>query len=559
MRPYTLRTPLAVLLAGAPIASAQLVDQPLEAVPHEPPPIDLRPPFRLPDTPRTSPGAIVRRGLFESVQVNTDADGLNILGDAANEPSIAPNELDPANIVIAWRQFDTINSDFRQAGQSFSWDRGRTWSGTRVLDPGVFRSDPVVRAGPDGELYLSSLRIDPGYVTDIFRSEDGGDTWLGPYYSLGGDKQWISVDLTDGPGRGMVYQHWDSASPFGRKFSRSFDRGGTWDDPADGSSDWGQETTLPDGSVCIAPGKGKSIINRLVGTYDPDSPPTVESSTATQLRPGGFSLLHSINPGGLIGQGNVSSDHSDGPTRGNIYALGTGDYDDSKGVDYNVAFARSTDTNLTYSTPVFVHSVTVGHQWFGTMSVAANGRIDVVWNDTRNDPVDPWNPTTSELFYTCSIDAGETWLPEIPVSPPFEHLLGFPQQNKLGDYYDAHSDSVGMDVAYAATFNGEQDVYYLRIGTADCNQNGIPDEAEIAMGLAQDDDGDGRIDACACIADFNADGTVDSRDVLAFLNAWATERTQDCSSGECLTDLDENGVVDTRDVLAFLNAWSAGC
>ena len=558
MRPRTPRTTLAALLAVVPIAYAQAVDQPLDVVPHEPSPTDLRPPFKSPAPLLTSPGARMRRALFESVQVNTNADGLNILGDAANEPSIAPNELDPANLVIGWRQFDTINSDFRQAGQAFSLDHGQTWS-ARTLTPGTFRSDPVVRAGPDGEFYFSSLRIDPDYLTDIFRSEDGGETWLGPYESFGGDKQWISVDLTDGPGRGNVYQHWDNASPFGRRFSRSFDRGESWDNPVHGSSDWGQETTLPDGSVCITNGTGISAVIRLVNTSDPDTPAVVESTTTTGVRLGGFSGLESVNPGGLIGQGNVSSDHSGGPTNGNIYVLGTGDYDASNGFDYNVAFARSTDTNLTYSAPVFVHSVTVGHQWFGTMSVAPNGRIDVVWNDTRNDPVDPWNPTTSELFYTCSLDAGETWLPEIPVSPPFEHLLGFPRQNKLGDYYDAHSDAVGMDVAYAATFNGEQDVYYLRIGTADCNQNGIPDEAEIAMGLAQDDDGDGRIDACACVADFNADGTVDTRDVLAFLNTWSTERTLDCSSGDCLTDLDENGVIDTRDVLAFLNAWSAGC
>jgi hypothetical protein len=32
-----------------------------------------------------------------------------------------------------------------------------------------------------------------------------------------------------------------------------------------------------------------------------------------------------------------------------------------------------------------------------------------------------------------------------------------------GDYYHPVSDETGVDVAYAATFNGEQDIYYLRI------------------------------------------------------------------------------------------------
>jgi T5SS/PEP-CTERM-associated repeat protein len=54
-----------------------------------------------------------------------------------------------------------------------------------------------------------------------------------------------------------------------------------------------------------------------------------------------------------------------------------------------------------------------------------------------------------------------------------------------------------------------------------------------------------------CIADFNGDGVVDTRDVLAFLNAWAyRDPSADC---------DANRVIDTRDVLCFLNAWSAGC
>ena len=54
-----------------------------------------------------------------------------------------------------------------------------------------------------------------------------------------------------------------------------------------------------------------------------------------------------------------------------------------------------------------------------------------------------------------------------------------------------------------------------------------------------------------CAADFNGDGVVDSRDVLAFLNAWAN----DDASADC----NEDGSVNTQDVLCFLNLWNAGC
>ncbi|HZW09469.1 MAG TPA: GC-type dockerin domain-anchored protein [Phycisphaerales bacterium] len=54
-----------------------------------------------------------------------------------------------------------------------------------------------------------------------------------------------------------------------------------------------------------------------------------------------------------------------------------------------------------------------------------------------------------------------------------------------------------------------------------------------------------------CPADFSGDGTLDSRDVIAFLNAW--------SAREDAADCDASGVVDSRDVVCFLSAWSAGC
>lgn len=54
-----------------------------------------------------------------------------------------------------------------------------------------------------------------------------------------------------------------------------------------------------------------------------------------------------------------------------------------------------------------------------------------------------------------------------------------------------------------------------------------------------------------CVADFNRDGLVDARDLLAFLNSW--------SAGEVRSDINGDGAIDTRDVLAFLNAWLARC
>ncbi len=53
-----------------------------------------------------------------------------------------------------------------------------------------------------------------------------------------------------------------------------------------------------------------------------------------------------------------------------------------------------------------------------------------------------------------------------------------------------------------------------------------------------------------CPGDFNGDGTVNSLDVLDFLNAWST--------GDPSADINGDGAVDTLDVLAFLNLWRTG-
>jgi len=58
------------------------------------------------------------------------------------------------------------------------------------------------------------------------------------------------------------------------------------------------------------------------------------------------------------------------------------------------------------------------------------------------------------------------------------------------------SDLVGAHVAYAATFNGEQDVYYLRIGDYDCNGNGVGDAIDIQNGTSVDSNGNGIPDEC---------------------------------------------------------------
>ena len=162
------------------------------------------------------------------MQVNVDSAGNNILGDAANEPSIAIDPTDPTKMVIGWRQFDTVAADFRQAGWGHSHDAGQTWTFPGVLQPGVFRSDPVLNMDADGNFYYYSLSSNSTldfFSCELFKSTDGGVTWGLPVPAFGGDKAWMAIDRTGGIGCGNIYADWFY---FGGFLSRSIDGARLW-------------------------------------------------------------------------------------------------------------------------------------------------------------------------------------------------------------------------------------------------------------------------------------------------------------------------------------------
>ncbi len=400
-------------------------------------------------------------GDFISVQVNVDEFGNNIPGDAANETSIAIDPTNPSNIVIGWRQFDTISSNFRQAGYAYSHDAGKTWTFPGVLDPGQFRSDPVLDSDSEGNIYYYSLSSIVS--VEMFISSDKGVSWDGPYYGFGGDKEWMIVDRTSSAGAGNIYCNWNlyySCCP--GDFTRSRDGGVSFIEPVNVPQRpyWGTMTVTPNGILYVVGiGTGGMAVARSPDAYLYGGTPSFDQVVNFDL--GGYvDVATGPNPGGLLGQLWIASNHSDGPSRGNLYVLASVNPPGSDPLD--VMFTRSSSWGVSWSAPVRVNDDPTNNgawQWFGTMSVAPNGRIDAIWNDTRNTG----SPNLSQVFYSFSEDEGVSWSENIPVTPVFDSYLGWPQQSKIGDYYHMVSDVGGVNLAYAATFNGEQDVYFLRI------------------------------------------------------------------------------------------------
>src|SRR5262249_37770601 len=137
----------------------------------------------------------------------------------------------PNRIAIGWRQFNTVTSNFRQAGWAWSRDNGRTWHFPGVLTPGQFRSDPVLRSDRNGVFYYYSLSTLQS--CELFISNNGGQTWGNPISAFGGDKAWLEVDDSAGVGSGNIYAAWSEFNGCcgANIFIRSTNHGASFSNP----------------------------------------------------------------------------------------------------------------------------------------------------------------------------------------------------------------------------------------------------------------------------------------------------------------------------------------
>ncbi|MGB0715627.1 MAG: hypothetical protein ACPGXK_07110 [Phycisphaerae bacterium] len=485
---------------------------------------------------------------FAPTQVNVDEFGVDIPFDAGNEPSIAVDPTDPNRMAIGWRQFDTINNSFRQAGFAFSEDGGDSWTFPGVIEPGIFRSDPVLDFDADGNFYYNSLTTVNGFTTDSFTSIDGGKTWGKSAFAFGGDKQWVAIDRTDSIGRGHIYQGWSlfAGCCGNRIFNRSTDGGVTFEEPVEiqFSPRFGTLSVGPDGELYVAGVvNGPTVaIARSDSAKDADRPVVFEQVVLRNFGGVTGGIGGGPNPAGLLGQVWIATDHSKSSRRGNVYLLSSVVLFEDDPMD--VHFLRSEDGGATFSNPLRVNSdppVEGSWQWMATMSVAPSGRIDVVWLDTRATLTD----NLCELYYTFSIDAGETWSEERSMTPIFDSHRGWPQQNKMGDYFDMISHDDYAYLTYSATFTGGQDVYFLKI-PADCNENGVPDVDEIKAGSAADCNGNLALDICEPQDDCDQNGVLDICEL--------DEVDADCNNNSVLDicesadDCNNNGIQDICDL-----------
>ena len=320
-----------------------------------------------------SPRMVSQFNAFTSYQVNVDATGQNITGDAANEPSITVDPTNANKMAIGWRQFNSVASNFRQAGWGYTSNGGTTWTFPGVLENNVFRSDPVLDSdNTERFFYLSLLQT---FFDNIWRSLDGGMSWTNLAPAKGGDKQWFTIDNTNSTGHGFQYQCWSTArKQLRRQAIHSFDRrrrhlaesGQHSQLPVLGHARRGYRLATSSSAASIsAPTRSGAFARPTQRTLPP------HQASIRALRLIWVATSRSANR-------SIRTDWSDRSfwrwivpgtsTNNNVYMMASVVRRLTTGSD--VMFVRSTNGGQTFSAPVRVNDDPVNHNkwhWFGTI------------------------------------------------------------------------------------------------------------------------------------------------------------------------------------------------
>ena len=139
----------------------------------------------------------------------------------------------------------------------------------------------------------------------------------------------------------------------------------------------------------------------------------------------------------VIEEGNASFSHNRkwglkaDPNSDNVYAVWYGHPNPRAALpadDRDVYLRVSHDSGKTWEDRVVVNDDSAMpnvHHMHPNLSVAPNGRLDIVWMDTRNSPIAPGTMTPlpnvsyvghQDVYYTYSLDEGRTFAPNIKIT-----------------------------------------------------------------------------------------------------------------------------------------------
>lgn len=386
------------------------------------------------------------------------------------EPFLAANPKDPQHLIAASIAY--LRRDGKQTCTAFtSFDGGQTWTRRELpdlKDQFFISIDPWLAFGPAGTAYYSCLS---SHIF-VYRSTDGGRSWLGPAKAPDGDgssydQPKIAVDHTAGKFSGTVYISSSQGiklppvkGVFRTSILRSTDGGRTFSNPVqilpnNFNNQNGNQVVLSDGTLVA------SFIELTINNKYLKHPRlwVVKSSDGGQT----FSTPYLVAE--LEGRSSfprVAVDQSTGAYRDRLYMvqeIPVGGYS-------NILLWYSADKGSTWSEAVRVNDNQENKvaQRMPAVTVDKDGIVGVIWHDRRNWTVDqrrkdPGNEC-SEIFFSASLDGGKTFLPNVRVSTqscpgvPGNSIPSFgPGSQAISERFPTGGDYIGLTATSDGVFH----------------------------------------------------------------------------------------------------------
>jgi hypothetical protein len=410
----------------------------------------------------------VRIAVGPNVLVTRDGDVSHV------ESAVAANPNDPLHLVATAITFTLPQGGYVNKTYA-TFDGGFSWYDARLPEePDLGSIDPKVAFTPRG----TALQVGLVQGMSVYRSEDGGRSWLAPArLGRGYDRVAIAVDHTTGPTAGQIYVTGNLDA--GPRLHRSADDGRTF----------GAAVTLPgivvtdvlvlsDGTVLVPLYTGPDLRvpeNRgspkaAYGTLHS----TDGGATFSGLRPGFEQQRYSIDStprrrraGSVVGDNTATfaADVRSARYRDRVYAA----FPDMRwaGGKPRIAVVWSSDGGATWSVPRMIDAAAPASasQFLPAIAVNDSGVVGVMWLDTRASAADD----AYDVFYSASLDGGETFLPAVRVSSEtsrpagpgnmrpglgrlryssdtliMDFLSGYSRWRDVGDYIGLTADAAGI-------------------------------------------------------------------------------------------------------------------
>ena len=341
------------------------------------------------------------------------------------------------NVLIGFNDSGSFTGSNNQfTGFAYSTDGGATFTDGGMLPVSAVgdAGDPVMaRDETTGRIYFSTLGFSSPGTIQMWRSDDGGQTWMAPVNATPGgsseDKQWHTVDNYGGAGQGNVYMlsRRFGAGP-GIYFFRSLDQGNTFG-PNGGTlitsgAQGAYISVLPDHSILAFWYAGTTLQMRKSTDFGVtfSAPVTVASGLAGGVN--GDLALTGVRQGTATAAGFRSNEFPHAavnPVSGHVYVTFA---NNPAGTDKaDIFMVQSTDGGATWGAAVRVNDdLTLNDQWQPTIAVTPDGARVGIFYYSRQEDIDAsdGDPANNRFKYYGRIGAisGSTvsFLPSFAIS-----------------------------------------------------------------------------------------------------------------------------------------------